>query len=230
MQLPARIGKYELLEFLGGGMSHVYRAQDTVIGRPVAVKILTDTGMGDPEAKARFLNEARMAGNISHDNIVNIHDYGEEDGRAYIVMEFLKGQTLKDAIYNGSAGDARNRLKITLQIARALEFVHSHRVIHRDIKPENIHIDPTGRTKLMDFGIAKSENLSLTQTGNTLGTPYYMAPEQILGQPLTEQADVYSFGVVLYEIFAGKRPVSGDTIERIFYQIINEPLDPKPLV
>jgi formylglycine-generating enzyme required for sulfatase activity len=229
MQLPARIGKYELLEFLGGGMSHVYRARDTVIGRPVAVKILTEIGMQDPEVKTRFLNEARMAGNIAHDNIVNIHDYGEEDGRPFIVMEFLKGKTLKEVIYDGSAGDWRTRLKLALQVAKALEFVHSHGIIHRDIKPENIHVDASGRCKLMDFGIAKSENLSLTKTGNTLGTPYYMAPEQILGMKITEQADVYSFGVVLYEMFAGKRPVSGDTIESIFYQILNQPLDPKPL-
>ncbi len=229
MQLPASIGKYELEKFLGGGMSHVYRARDTVLGRTVAVKILTEQGCQDEEAKSRFLMEARMAGNIQHENIIGIHDYGEQDGRPFIVMEFLIGQDLRDAIKNGDTGDFDNRLRIALQVARALEYVHSKKIVHRDVKPENIHLDPAGKAKLMDFGIAKSEGLSLTRAGFAMGTPYYMSPEQVLGHPANELVDVYAFGILLFELFCGAKPISGDTIERLFYLILHEPLNDQPL-
>ncbi|HLJ17611.1 MAG TPA: bifunctional serine/threonine-protein kinase/formylglycine-generating enzyme family protein [Bryobacteraceae bacterium] len=230
MDLPARLGKYELLEFLGGGMSHVYRGRDTVIGRQVAIKILTEAGCRDEQAKARFLQEARMAGNIRHDNIVAIHDYGEESGRPFIVMEFLRGQDLRGAIQKQAIGDLKAKLAVALQIARALAFVHSHNIVHRDIKPENVHLDPSGRARLMDFGIAKSANFSITQPGTALGTPYYMAPEQLLGQPITPLVDIYSFGILLYELLTGVKPIQGDTLETIFYLILNQPIDLAPLV
>ncbi len=230
MELPARIGKYELEEFLGGGMSHVYRARDTVIGRTVAVKILTEAGCQDNEAKARFLAEARMAGNISHDNIISIYDFGEDEKQhPFMVMEFLRGEDLRHAIKNGRTGDLRNRFRLALQVARALEYIHSQKIVHRDIKPENVHVNPAGVVKLMDFGIAKTESLTMTRTGYVLGTPYYMAPEQVTGQNVTEQVDVYSFGVMLFELVTGIKPISGDTIERIFYSILNEPLKLEPL-
>lgn len=229
MQLPARIGKYELQEFLGGGMSHVFRAQDTVLGRTVAVKILTEHGMQDEESKARFLQEARLASGITHDNILKVHDYGEENGRPFIVMEFLVGQDLRNAIRQGKTGDMQKKLDIALQIACALEHVHSKQIVHRDIKPENLHLDPQGRVRLMDFGIAKHQDHSMTKTGFAVGTPYYMAPEQVLGQKTTELVDIYSYGMVLYEMFTGERPVTGDTVERLFYIILNEPLKLEPL-
>jgi serine/threonine-protein kinase len=146
-----------------------------------------------------------------------------------MVMEFLRGEDLRHAIRDGHLADVKTKLKVALQTARALEYIHSLKIIHRDIKPENIHITTNGVVKLMDFGIAKTEGLSMTRTGYVLGTPYYMAPEQVLGQEITEQVDVYSYGVMLYEIFAGVKPVTGDTVERIFYSILNEPLNVEPL-
>jgi serine/threonine protein kinase len=228
-QLPSRIGKYELVEFLGGGMSEVFRAQDTVLGRTVALKILTEAGVSDMESKARFLQEARMASNISHENIISVYDFGEDRGRPFIVMEFLRGESLREAIKGNRTGDIANKLSIALQIGRALEYIHTKKIIHRDIKPENIHIDAAGRIKLMDFGIAKAEGLSLTRAGFTLGTPYYMAPEQVMGHQLTGQVDVYGFGVLLFELLSGLKPISGDTVERIFNQILYEPLNLEPL-
>jgi serine/threonine-protein kinase len=225
MQLPASIGKYELLEFLGGGMSQVYRGRDTVIDRPVVVKILTLEACADPEAKARFLQEARVAGNIQHENIVSVFDFGEHDGRPYIVMEYLKGEDLREALRNGRTGSLFERLKIALQIAEALNYVHGRNIIHRDIKPENIHIDPTGRVKLMDFGIAKTAELSLTRTGMAMGTPYYMSPEQVAGRATSTLVDVYAYGMLLFELLTGVRGITGDTMETVFYQILNVPLD-----
>jgi serine/threonine-protein kinase len=231
VQLPARIGKYELEEFLGGGMSHVYRARDTVIGRTVALKILTEAGCEDAEAKERFLAEARMAGNISHDNVLSIYDFGEDDQHhPYMVMEFLKGEDLRHAIKGGRTGGLRDKLKIAVQIARALEYIHTQKIIHRDIKPENVNVSPTGVVKLIDFGIAKTEGLQMTRAGYVLGTPYYMAPEQVTGANVTEQVDVYAFGVLLFELMTGAKPIAGDTVERIFYSILNEPLHLEPMI
>jgi eukaryotic-like serine/threonine-protein kinase len=231
VQLPARIGKYELEEFLGGGMSHVYRARDTVIGRTVALKILTEAGCEDAEAKERFLAEARMAGNISHDNVLSIYDFGEdEQHHPFMVMEFLRGEDLRHAIKGGRTGGLRDKLKIAVQVARALEYIHTQKIIHRDIKPENVNVSPTGVVKLMDFGIAKTEGLQMTRAGYVLGTPYYMAPEQVTGANVTEQVDVYAFGVLLFELTTGTKPIAGETVERIFYSILNEPLNLEPMV
>ncbi len=230
MQLPARIGKYELQEFLGGGMSRVYKAQDTLIGRTVAVKVLTEEGCSDPDAKDRFLQEARLAGNIAHDNILSIYDFGEDEaGRPYMVMEYLQGEDLRHAIKGGKTGHTRTRLQMALQIARALEHIHSQKIIHRDIKPDNVFITTKGAVKVMDFGISKAQNTTKTSTGIVMGTPYYMAPEQVRGKNVTGQVDVYAFGVVLFELMCGQRPVSGDSVERLFYAILNEPLDLEPL-
>jgi serine/threonine-protein kinase len=231
VQLPARIGKYELEQFLGGGMSHVYRARDTVIGRTVALKILTEAGCEDEDAKERFLAEARMAGNISHDNVLSIYDFGEDDQHhPYMVMEFLKGEDLRHAIKNGRTGAVSDKLRIAVQIARALAYIHTQKIIHRDIKPENVNVGPTGVVKLMDFGIAKTQGLQMTRAGYVLGTPYYMAPEQVTGANVTEQVDVYAFGVLLFELMTGAKPIDGDTVERIFYSILNEPLNLEPML
>jgi serine/threonine protein kinase len=222
---PSRIGKYEVEEFLGGGMSHVYRAKDSVLGRQVAVKVLTRAATTDSESKARFLMEARVASNITHENIISVFDFGEENGQPFIVMEFLEGESLRAAIKNGHLGDFAWRMRVAVQAGRAIDFIHSKKIIHRDIKPENINIDRFGKIKLMDFGIAKAENVQLTRTGFTLGTPYYMAPEQVLGRPLTPQADVYAYGLLLFELITETKAMKGESVEQIFERILYQPVD-----
>jgi eukaryotic-like serine/threonine-protein kinase len=230
MQLPQRFGKYELTEHLGGGMSHVFRARDTILNRIVAVKVLSEKANQDKDSRARFLEEARTASRVSHENIISVYDYGEETSRPFMVMEFLTGESLREAMKHDRVGDLRMRLNIALQIARAIAYIHSQRIIHRDIKPENLNLAPNGKIKLMDFGIAKSEGASLTRAGFILGTPFYMAPEQVTGKPLTPLVDVYAFGVMLFELLTNEKAVSGNSIDQIFRQIINAPLPKEVLV
>ena len=211
-------------------MSHVYRALDTLIGRTVAVKILTEAGCQRRRQRAISGGSACLAGSLTHDNVLGIYDFGEDDQhRPFMVMEFLRGEDLRHAMRNGHTGDLRTKLKIALQVARALAYVHTQKIIHRDLKPENIHINAAGVVKLIDFGIAKTEGLQMTRAGFVLGTPFYMAPEQVTGENITEQVDVYAFGVLLFELLTGKKPVQADAVERIFYSILNEPLKMEPL-
>ena len=229
MKLPARISKYELEHFLGGGMSEVYRARDTVLGRTVAVKLLTTHAAQNAETRARFLLEAKVSSLVVHENIITTYDYGEEDGIPFLVLEYLTGQNLKETLATEPEMKLKKRVSIALQIARALEYVHSRNFVHRDVKPDNIHIDAQGRVKLMDFGIVKTEDVNLTQVGFALGTPHYVAPELIQGLPVTALVDVYSFGVLLYEVLTGRRAIQADTVERIFFLILHEPIPMEPM-
>jgi len=230
MRLPAVIGKYRIDEYLGGGMAEVYRAEDTVLGRRVAFKQLSPAGVADEGVRARFLEEARVGGQLSHDNIVRTFDYGDDAGQPFIVMELLAGQSLATRIKSGDLGDFRERARIALEMARALQYLHARQILHRDIKPDNVHIEAvTGRVRLIDFGIAKSQGMNLTQAGFVVGTPFYMAPEQLMGTPVGPATDVYAFGLVFFEVLTGKRARPADTVERVLQQIINDPVDCDPL-
>lgn len=225
MDSPARIGKYEIERLLGGGMSRVFQARDSVLGRKVAIKVLRGEPASDPQARARFLQEARAAASLSHKNILGVYDFGEEDGRPFMVMEWLEGQSLKRAIEDNSAGSLHSRLQIALDVAHALEYVHSKGIVHRDVKPDNVFLDHSGCAKLMDFGISKSRDLSITQAGGTVGTPHYMAPEQLRGDPVSAAVDVWGFGVLLFELFTGTKAFAGDSVEQAFHNILYRPVD-----
>ena len=229
MQLPHRVGKYELLECLGGTSAQVYRARDCNLGRTVAFKILSESGLADRETKTRFLGEARLTGNLTHENVIAFYDYGEVEGCPFLVMEYLDGDSLRGQIREARAGDLRAKLAVARQIAGALAYVHSRGIIHRDVKPDNIRIDAVGRVKLVDFGIAKSDDLSVTGAGFTVGTPYYMAPEQVRGWKPTHLVDIYAFGVLLYELVTGMRPFESQSVDEIFDLILHQTLDPAPL-
>src|SRR6266478_553319 len=147
LHLPTRIGKYELLQYLGGGMSEVYRARDTNLGRSVAFKILTEAALADATAKSRMQEEARVAGGLAHESVIAFYDYGEEAGRPFLVMEYFVGETLREALRGGRAGDLRKRLLIARQLANALAYVHSKGIVHRDVKPDNVRINASGDVK-----------------------------------------------------------------------------------
>jgi len=207
---------------LGGGMADVYRARDSELPRDVAIKILKPSNEDDPEVRASFLDEVQLASRCSHENIVSTYDKGEFEGRPFIVMEFLRGERLDKLIRSGEQGDLKNVLNIALQIARAIEYVHSQNIVHRDLKPQNLHVDQYGRVKLVDFGIAKSVEWNKTQAGLVKGTAHYMAPEQILGNAISFRTDIWAFGIVLFEMLSGgKRPFQGATLDTLWAAIIN---------
>jgi serine/threonine-protein kinase len=220
-----RIGRYVLEEYLGGGMASVYRANDSVMNRTVALKLLTPENANNPEAKARFLREAQLGACVEHDHIVRVYDFGETDGHTFLVTEFLRGLDLASAIQLGRTGSVANRLEILHQLSSALSAVHGLGITHRDVKPANVHLDKGGRIRLMDFGIARLTTSELTRTGDTVGSPSYMAPEQVSAGNISHLADIYSFGALAFELFCGEKPHKAETIEAIFYKILNEPAD-----
>lgn len=214
-----RLGRYRVIEKIGeGGMGEVYLAEDEMLGRRVAIKILGPELTADADRLARFRREARAIANLNHPNIITIHDYGTEDGRHFFVTEFVEGGTLRDTIRNGRTPDAA--VDLAIPVAAALAAAHEQSIVHRDIKPENILIASDGRVKVVDFGIAKllalpearrEETSTPTQLGIVMGTVAYMPPEQIRGEVVDARADVFSLGVVLYELLAGRRPFVGAT-------------------
>ena len=223
-------GRYKLVSRIAtGGMGEVWQAQDEVILRQVAIKILKQQYMGDPDFVERFRTEAKHAAMINHDGIANVYDYGEDDGSAYLVMELVPGESLSSILEREKTLPEQQVISIMLQTALALDSAHREGLVHRDIKPGNLLITPDGEVKITDFGIARVANqASLTQTGQVMGTVQYLAPEQATGKPASASGDIYSLGIVAYEALAGKRPFKGETQMAIAMAQINETPPPLP--
>ena len=205
--------RYELISRIAiGGMGEVWKANDSVIGRTVAIKILKDEYMGDSGFRERFRAEARHAALVNHEGIANVFDYGEEEGSAYLVMELVPGEALSSIIEREKILPSSRVLSIVAQTASALHAAHQAGLVHRDIKPGNLLITPDGSVKITDFGIARlADQVPLTATGQVMGTVQYLAPEQAGGKPASPATDVYSLGIVAYEALAGKRPFRGES-------------------
>jgi serine/threonine-protein kinase len=219
-------GRYTLDARIGsGGMSTVYRAVDETLQRAVAVKLLNREVAGDEDQLARFRREARAVAQLSHPNVVGVIDAGEDDGRPYIVFEYVDGETLKDRIRRGGQLPTAEAVAYAIEIARALGAAHTQHIVHRDVKPQNVLIDPEGTAKVTDFGIARTlEEDGLTADGRVLGTTDYVSPEQALGQPVTGQSDLYSLGIVLYEMLTGDVPFAGENQVAVAMKHVREPL------
>ncbi|HYB54501.1 MAG TPA: serine/threonine-protein kinase [Thermoanaerobaculia bacterium] len=221
-----KIGKYEIAEQIGvGGFGAVFRGRDPFIKRSVAIKTCS---VNDEEIKSRFFREAELAGNLHHRHITTIYDFGVENGIPYIVQEFLTGEDLDKKIKRGDAIPVARKVEILMAIAEGLAYAHEAQIIHRDIKPANVRILDDGTVKIMDFGIAKSlqTESNLTQTGITLGTSAYLAPEQIRGEAVDRRTDIFALGVLAYELLALRKPFRGEHLSTVLYRILNEQPEP----
>jgi serine/threonine protein kinase len=205
-------GRYRLEARIGtGGMSSVYRAIDETLERPVAIKLMNREIATDSDQLERFRREARAVAQLSHPHIVGVIDYGEDQGRPYIVLEYIEGETLKERIRGSGELDVAEAVAYAIEIARALGCAHARHIVHRDVKPQNVLIDEEGSAKVTDFGIARSlDDDGLTADGRVLGTTDYVSPEQALGHDVTGQSDLYSLGIVLYEMLTGSVPFKGE--------------------
>jgi len=223
-----RLGKYELHQLLGeGAMGIVWKAYDTVLRRYVALKLLSSSFRKTREMQERFLREARAAGAIQHANIVTVYDLGEAEGQLFIAMELIEGRDLSDMIALRDPLALERKLDITIEVLTGLHFAHQRGVIHRDVKPSNIRIMPDGRVKIMDFGIARLQKGDATGSGAIVGTPTYMAPEQITNGAITPATDVFSAGCMLYELLTYQRPFEAESVHGVLYQVLTT--EPRPL-
>jgi len=218
-------GRYEVEELVGhGGMSSVYKARDALLERHVALKILHEQYSADDDFVERFKREARSVAQLQHPNIVTVIDRGEEDGRQYIVFEYIDGENLKEHVVRKGRLDVREALEIALEVARGLAFAHEQGLIHRDVKPQNILLNGDGRAKVTDFGIARTVDVDgMTQTGTVLGTSNYIAPEQASGRRVDAHSDIYALGAVLYELLAGEVPFPGESFVVVAMKHMHEP-------
>ena len=223
-----RLGKYELHQLLGeGAMGIVWKAYDTVLRRYVALKLLSSSFRKTKDMQERFLREARAAGAIQHANIVTVYDLGEAEGQLYIAMELVEGRDLSDMIALRDPLALERKLDITIEVLAGLHFAHQRGVIHRDVKPSNVRVMPDGRIKIMDFGIARLQKADTTGSGAIVGTPTYMAPEQITNGAITPATDVFSTGCLLYELLSYQRPFEAESVHGVLYQVLTT--EPRPL-
>src|SRR3954467_13853599 len=219
-------GRYRLDAQIGsGGMSTVYRAFDANLERRVAIKLLHREIAGDSDQLERFRREARAVAQLSHPHIVGVIDAGEDEGRPYIVFEYVEGQTLKERIRELGRLPVDESVAYAIEIARALGCAHSHDIVHRDVKPQNVLIDDEGSAKITDFGIARTlDEEGLTADGRVLGTTDYVSPEQALGHQVTGQSDLYSLGIVLFEMLTGDVPFRGENQVAVAMKHVREEL------
>src|SRR5688500_4968447 len=227
--LTTTIGRYRILEKVGqGGMGVVYRAHDTLLERVVALKIIATSIEDNPELRERFFREARAAGQLSHRNIITIHDLGEHEGQPYLAMEFLTGEDLQHRLARQEPMSLRRKLEIAAETCDGLSFAHRRGLVHRDVKPANIFITDEGVVKLLDFGLARMVASELTRSNTMMGTVNYMAPEQVRGERSDHRADIFSLGVVLYEMLSGRKAFQGDSFATTMYKILQDV--PEPLL
>jgi serine/threonine-protein kinase len=227
----SQLGRYEVTSELGqGAMGVVYKARDPLIDREVAIKTINlSLALEEREEyEARFYQEARAAGRLSHPNIVTIYDVGRTGDVAYIAMEYLHGRELRDMLNETRILPVAQVLDISIQVAQGLSYAHEHEIVHRDVKPSNVMIVRDGHVKITDFGIARMASAAVrTQTGMVLGSPKYMSPEQVLGKLIDQRSDIFSLGVMLYEMLTGQVPFLGENVNAIMYQTLNAtPLPP----
>src|SRR5215211_937890 len=221
-------GRYRILGRIGsGGMADVYSAEDTHLGREVALKVLHRRFAQDVEFVERFRREAKSAASLSHPNVVGIFDRGEHEGTYYIAMECLTGRTLKDVILQEAPLGQERAIDFGIQVLQAAGFAHRRGVIHRDFKPHNVIVDDQGHAKVTDFGIARAGASEMTETGSIMGTAQYLSPEQAQGHAVTAASDLYSIGVMLYELLAGRLPFEGDSAVAVALKHLSQP--PPPL-
>jgi len=223
-------GRYRLVRQIAvGGMGEVWEAYDDSLARPVAVKVLRAEFAGDAAFLERFRTEARNSAALSHHNIAQLFDYGEQDGSSYLVMELVVGEPLDLILEREPVLPARRLLPLLAQTARGLHAAHVAGVVHRDVKPGNLLVTRGGRVKITDFGVSHADNQkTMTATGMVMGTAQYLSPEQAVGRPATPLSDLYSVGVIAYEALAGKRPFTGPTAVDIAVAHVNEPVPPLP--
>src|SRR5881296_3678705 len=222
-----RVGRFELHELIGeGAMGAVWRAYDSVIRRFVALKLLSRAGRS-VDARDRFLREARAAGALQHPNIVTIYDLGESEGQLFIAMELVDGRDLSSLIAFNEPLALERKLDIVIEVLQGLAYAHERGVIHRDVKPSNVRIASDGSVKIMDFGIARLQSADVTGSGAIVGTPTYMAPEQITNGAITPATDLFAVGCLLYELLSFRKPFEGETVHGVLYQVLTT--DPKPL-
>jgi serine/threonine-protein kinase len=220
-------GRYRVISRVGsGGMAEVYCAEDTQLGRRVAVKLLHERFAQDEEFVERFRREASSAASLSHANIVNVYDRGQWGGTYYIAMEYLDGRSLDSIVREEAPLAPARAIELTEQVLRAARFAHRHGVVHRDLKPHNVIIDEEGRVKVTDFGIARAGASEITQTGSIMGTARYLSPEQAQGHTVSPRSDLYAIGIMLYELLTGTVPFEGDSVVAIALRHLSEP--PRP--
>ena len=224
----ADIGKYHIIELIGeGAMGVVYRANDSVLDRTVAIKVMNESIARQDDLRKRFLHEAQAAASLQHPNVVCIYDLGDFNGHLFIAMEFIQGVDLEKLLETGEPIALQARLDIIIDVLTGLTFAHKRGIIHRDIKPANIRVTEDGRAKIMDFGVAHLSSSSMTSTGSFLGTPSYMAPEQITEGKTSPATDIFAVGGVLYQLLTQMRPFEAPTLQNLFFRIITE--TPKPV-